>query len=542
MAVEAWMWWTRPNSGGRCMGRTPGHGRVAVLNEEACMATNKASAAKKTAPAKKTPPAKTPAPAKKASKASKQPAGQIRSWQDDPGSPDAALQPVQSAAPNLGSGSLPVSIDGMAPPAAPYSPGTPEFRYWAAAEALGRVTKLWSGLLPSGTRWVSTNGPSLPVALDDGEDFNAYYDRHGLHFFHGTSGGRLVFSGESPDVVCHETGHAVLDALQPQLWGAAFIEGAAFHESFGDMSALLSALQLQSVREAVLVETGGQLYRSSRLSRLAEQLGWAIRQFRPDVVDPDCLRNAVNSFFYQDPHHLPPSGPASALSSEPHSFSRVFTASFLESLAGIHQAQAQHDQAALAKAANDAAALLLDAIIACPVVPSYYSQIAAHMMSADATRFGGRYTPALKAAFVKHGILSLESANSVTASPAGSLPAKTLAAATEEMAVDPMIALPGERYGLSEVLLVSAPAEPKRFSVASAAPDTGPVEPPAQDRAARSFVEDLFRRGNVAVEERATVADQAIRPSHLTHSARRLPEGLTLVRELFDCGYRMHHR
>ncbi len=505
------------------------------------MATKRAPAAKK-APAEKAPAKK--APAKKASKATKkQAAKQIHSWQDDPGSPDAALQPVESAAPNLGTGTLPVSIDGMAPPAALYNPGTPQFRYWAAAEALGRVTKLWSGLLPSGVRWVRTNGPSLPVALDEGEDFNAYYDRHGLHFFHGTAAGRMVYSGESPDVVCHETGHAVLDALQPQLWGAAFIEGAAFHESFGDMSALLSALQLQSVREAVLTETSGQLYRSSRLSRLAEQLGWAIRQIRPDLVDADCLRNAVNSFFYQDPHTLPPSGPASALSSEPHSFSRVFTASFLEALAGIHQAQAQHDQAALAQAANDAGTLLLAAIAACPVVPSFYSQVAAHMISADATRFGGRYTPALKAAFVKHGILSLDSANTVAASPAGALPPQTLAAVSDEgLAPEPMIALPGERYGLSEELLVSAPAEPKRFSVAGAGPDLGPVEPVTQDRAARSFVEDLFRRGNVAVEQQATVTDQAIRPSHLTHSTRRLPGGLTLVRELFDCGYRLRHR
>jgi len=56
-------------------------------------------------------------------------------------------------------------------------------------------------------------------------------------------------SGESPDVVCHELGHALLDSFKPQLFDAASMEVAAFHESFGDMSALLSALQLPSVRE-----------------------------------------------------------------------------------------------------------------------------------------------------------------------------------------------------------------------------------------------------------------------------------------------------
>jgi hypothetical protein len=88
---------------------------------------------------------------------------------------------------------------------------------------------------------------------------------------------------------------------------------AAFHESFGDMSAILSQLQLPGFRKAVLTETGGVLYRSSWLSRLAEQLGWAIRFAFPDAVDSDCLRNAVNSFFYRDPIQLPPSGPANTL-------------------------------------------------------------------------------------------------------------------------------------------------------------------------------------------------------------------------------------
>ena len=100
------------------------------------------------------------------------------------------------------------------------------------------------------------------------------------------------------------------------------------------MSAILVALQLPTLRAAVLTETGGDLTRSSRLSRLAEQLGWAIRQFSPDAVERDCLRNAVNSFVYTNPEGLPSNAPAASLSSEPHSFSRVFTAAFFEAIAG----------------------------------------------------------------------------------------------------------------------------------------------------------------------------------------------------------------
>jgi len=471
------------------------------------------------------------APAKKATKAA---AGQIRSWEDDPGSPDSGVQPVQTKAPDLAKGRLPIAITGMGPAAGLYDPGTAQFRYWATAEAVGRAARMWASLLPAGVTWYPSNGRRLPIALDDGEDLNAYYDRHGLHFFHATSAGRVFYSGESPDVCCHELGHAVLDAIRPQLWGAAFIEGGAFHESFGDMSALLSALQLPSVRAAVLTETSGHLYRSSRLSRLAEQLGWAIRQIRPEVVEADCLRNAVNAFFYKDPSTLPPSGPASALSSEPHSFSRVFTAAFLEAMAGMHAAQKDHGPAGLLQASLDLGALLIDAVKASPVVPTYFSQIAAHMVEADANRFGGRYTQALKSGFVKHGILSLGSANAVVDSPSGGPPLRSkgivVGAGT---ATEPLLPLTGQRYGLREDLLVPALAETKRFSVVGSALDQGGVEPPSHDQAARDFVEDLFRRDKVDMEGSGDPA----RAGHHSHVVRRTADGLVLERTSVDCGF-----
>jgi len=468
-------------------------------------------------------------------KAAKRAVRQIRCWQDDPGAPESAIQPVQSRVPDLAKGRLPVAITDIGPPAGLYDVGTAEFRYWAAAEALHRGASMWGGLLPTGVTWYVSNGRRLPIALDDGEDLNAYYDRNGLHFFHATAGGRSVYTGESPDVCCHELGHAVLDGLRPQLWAASFIEAGAFHEAFGDMSSLLSGLQLASVRDAVLAETSGHLYRTSRISRMAEQLGWAIRQRRPDAVEPDCLRNAVNSLFYKEPSTLPPSGPASSLSSEPHSFSRVFTAAFLEALAGMHGLQADRGSAGLLQASLDIGALLVDAIRVSPLVPSYYSQIAAHLLEADATRFTGRYAKPLKNGFVKHGILSLASANAVAASPVGApAPARGLAGGRADTVA--MVPLPGRRYGLDEDLLVPAPAETKRFSVVGAGPDLGGAESPSHDQAARSFVEDLFRRDKVDLTE---PADPSL-TLHLSHAVRRTPEGLVLVRKSFDCGFGDH--
>lgn len=280
----------------------------------------------------------------------------VLAWEDDP---DSGAPALQVAVPNLTKKPFALKIVGLAPPAKVYDAGTAKFRYWTAADALARAATFWAGIVPSGTSWQP--GATLAVKLDNGSDLNAYYDRNSLSFFHAPIGTKTVYSGESPDILCHELGHAVLDAVRPQLWDATADEVAAFHESFGDMSAILSALQVQPFRIALLSETGGRLYRSSRLSRLAEQLGWAIRSRRPDLVDPDCLRNAVNSFFYRTSDTIPPDGPATILSSEPHSYSRVFTGGFFSALAGmLNTRSSKPKEADLAAVSRDAGHLLID--------------------------------------------------------------------------------------------------------------------------------------------------------------------------------------
>jgi hypothetical protein len=469
---------------------------------------------------------------------SRPPAGDdgILGWEDDPGSPDTPETPISERVPSPDTPPLPSKIHGRAPAPRTYQVGTSEFRYWAAADALRRVADFWGAVLPSGTRWHSTVGDQLEIALDEGEDFNAYYDRRGLHFFHGSVGNRIVYSGESPDVVCHEFGHAVLDAIRPQLWGVASPEPPAFHEAWGDMSGMLSALQLPSVRAGVLADTASKIDRSSRLSRLAEQLGWAIRQRRPDVVDRDCLRNAANTFFYRDPVTLPPSAPASALSSEPHSFSRVFSGAFLNVLAGMFDAQPTHDEAALQQVSLDAGRLLVLAGVGTPMTVAYYSQIAAHMIEADRTEFGGRYADALRAGFVRHGVLSLGDAAALPAEvppPPRGMAAEEAAAPSEPE----RIAIAGGPFGLEEHFLVEAASEPKRFAVAGAAPDVGSVPAAPHDRAAASFVEDLFRRQHIAVDPEVSVRAVPQPVARPTHELRREGESVVLSRLLFDCGH-----
>jgi hypothetical protein len=453
------------------------------------------------------------------------------------------LEPVTRPEPQLGVEPLAVSIGGPSVPPRTYVRHSHDFRYWTAAEALRRGAEYWSGIVPSGTTW--ERGSPLVANLEAGEELNAYYDREGLSFFHKRVGRYTIYSGESPDVVCHELGHAVLDALKPELFDTASVEVAAFHESFGDCSALLSALQLPTVRDGLLEETEGQLYKTSRVSRLAEQLATGIRRSRPDLVEPDCLRNAVNSFVYQVPEDLPHSAPSWMLSSEPHSFSRVFTAGFFEALAKMlaltGDAPTGDDLLAVAQ---DAGRLLVAGTVAASVVPDFYSQVAANMVQADDELFRRKYGDSLKSAFVRRGILSLDSLQLLGSSPQRRRRAGRPAGVAASMDVGgngplPMVSIRAARFGLGDqALAVVAPTGTKLLDVRGAAFMLGPVASPPAEEATKSFVEDLFKRGRVDIQEFGDAHTRLVHPGvRKTHEIASGKDGLLLVRRAFDCGF-----
>lgn len=416
---------------------------------------------------------------------------QILAWDDDPGSV-AKAKPSARPAVALGRLRMPIKIAGDAPKIGQYETDSAEFRHWVAADALARGVRLWQPLVPKTTTWQT--GKALPVQLDAGIDLNAYYSRGGygydagLSFFHDVIAGKAVYSGESPDIATHELGHAMLDAIRPELWDVASVEAAAFHESFGDISAVLSGLQLESLRDAVLRDTNRRVYRSSRVSRLAEQMGWAVRQLDPSSAEHDCLRNAVNSFFYRDPEELPPTAPSSLLSSEPHSFSRVFTAAFVEMLAGMFFVDGDLQDASI-----DAAQILVDAIRSAPIIPDYFRSIAAHCVKADETRFRKKYREVVTGAFVRRGILPLEA------------PARKLAARKVGRCV-----IRRQRFGLREPVVVMA----------------------SEEKSAEGFLEDLVCRGRIEMGD----ADAAIRQPYIrkTHILVRERGQLVLRRRMID--------
>jgi hypothetical protein len=469
--------------------------------------------------------------------------------------------------PNNAHSTLQFNVLGTSPAPQRYSPGTAEFRHWLAVEALSRGVNFWASLMPPGTTWSTFSHP-MQVNLVAGMDLNANYSRaFGLRFYQEMVRGIPVFSGESADVVCHELGHAIIDALRPQLFNAASLEADAAHEGASDVSAMLCALQLQQFRDRVLSETGGRLNVNSRLSRMAEQLGWAIRQNWPASVDQDSLRNSANSFFYRPPSQLPPSAPANQLSSESHSFGRVLSAAFLDALAGMYNALGAGGSPQLEQASQDLGQLFADGFRTCRIVSAFYSSLASAVILADRTRFGGRYQASLTSAFVRRGILSLPAIEAIGSSPTPRFVPIAMQTATLQGfatgATRPM--LEGDdsylRPGLQAPdlptravptplgirLMVHVPEDDDTLPARAASVVGGSLSPVDVRDDASAFVAHLVQQGrldmreaSVEMAQRGALASLSPQPSRrdsrITHMLTKHESGqLVLKRRHFDC-------
>lgn len=290
-----------------------------------------------------------------------------------------------------------------AAPAGTYAPHTPGFQYWQTLTALNSGLRNWKAITGSALpRWYG-NRQTLPVLTDNGDDLNAFYDRSSLQFFSHTYKGVTVNSSESVDIVTHEQGHGLLDAIRPDFFDVPFIEVGSLHEAFGDSMAILNAIADSASRQAMLAASPN-LSGNQFVESLAEQLGDAIRrEYGPQSVEAGALRHALNTFRWTDPTRLPASAPADKLCGEVHSFSRVFGGAFYDVIRNIYTAGPQ-TSAGLLRAARTAGKLLVAALRTVPAAPQIYAGVGQRMLQADVTLNGGANCPAIQAAFEAHGM------------------------------------------------------------------------------------------------------------------------------------------
>jgi hypothetical protein len=292
--------------------------------------------------------------------------------------------------------SLPNSI-----PESTFAPGTPEFLFWQCREGALAALDAWESVTGDFTSWQG-NRKRLPLLHDSGVDLNAFYDRRSFAFFHQAINGTTFFSGASTDVVAHEVGHGLLDAIRPDLWDAPFLETGAFHEAFGDCIAVLTALHDVQTRKKLLAVTKS-LKKKNFVESTAENLSKGIRLLLPthNAAEP---RHAFNKFQFQIPETLPLDGGPGELINEVHSFGMLFSGCFYDLIARIF-AGGPKNEAKLLAAARTAGSLLASGAAAAVITPRFFQSVGRAMVLADDQMNAGANRDHIRLAFQAHDIM-----------------------------------------------------------------------------------------------------------------------------------------
>ena len=326
-------------------------------------------------------------------------------------------------------------------------PGTLQFLFWQAREAAILAVRAYESSAGAHALWQG-NRRKIALRQDRGVDLNAYYDRLSFSFFHQTLGGKTYSSGASTDVVAHEVGHGLLDALRPDLFTANYFEVAAVHEAFGDCIAILTALADADTRDKLLA-LAPDLRKRNFVESTAEELSHAIGLLLPGH-NASAPRRAFNTFKYQLPSTLPSHGGPGALINEIHSFGMVFSACFWDLIANLFAAGAQKDSAALLASARLAGRILIAGSKYAPVAPRFMQSVGRTMTLADQVMHGGANREHIRDAFARHAILLGTNAMlAPTALLAGAAPtAGKLSAATRKDLARRLGGAPGARLAL----------------------------------------------------------------------------------------------
>ena len=151
--------------------------------------------------------------------------------------------------------------------------GSPQFRAAHLFGTVRLVLDIWEAQAGEAVQWWHPDAPPrlelIPVVQWRNAQSGPGFLETGL--WPGFDG-----AGAQPfclnfDVVAHEVGHAILFGLLgvPPA-GRLDAQFLAFHECFGDITALLGALHFASVRRRLLQQTAGDLYAPNLVNRLAE--------------------------------------------------------------------------------------------------------------------------------------------------------------------------------------------------------------------------------------------------------------------------------
>ncbi len=311
-----------------------------------------------------------------------------------------------------------------------YTPTQPQFDQVNSFVVVYKTLDMHQGYLGRRIDW-AFGEDQITVNPHAGEGANAYYARWAgsVNFLYFKSKGlnKTVQTAQSADVISHELGHAVLDGVKPNYLFSWDSENKAFHEAYADCSAMLYNMSKEENIKGIAKETGGDLRKWNRLSMLAEEFGAAIRLSNDDPSDDNktYLRNAINNFTYKPASELPSSGPRDVLTSEPHSYSRVFSGAFYDCIESVYkkylkelppipppersnQEPKPDIEGALRKARDVMGPVLDKALDLMPNSQASFKDMAISMIRTDEKIFQGKHKKELIDVFLKRKILKPE--------------------------------------------------------------------------------------------------------------------------------------
>jgi hypothetical protein len=253
--------------------------------------------------------------------------------------------------------------------------------------------------------------PRITVDPHSSDGANAFYNEQDrLLGFHSLDmNGEVISSAQSADIISHETAHAILDGLR-DLYNESFGLGpTAFHEAFGDISAMLVALHDDSLISRVLDWTGGDLRLDNFVTTVGEQLTERLRTMPQVNTHTIYLRNALNklSNLAFDQLTYAPADPEFVLARESHNFSRLFSGAFYDIVVGIYELLKQevNPRIAIHRARDMMGYLLVAAIELGPVGEFDFSDMARACLAAENMLHDGKYASILMDVFNQRGIL-----------------------------------------------------------------------------------------------------------------------------------------
>ncbi len=302
-----------------------------------------------------------------------------------------------------------------------YWTDTPQFNqvnaFYHATITLRMCEKFANRAIPWAFR-----SPHLNIDPHVGDGMNAYYNEkeRQLGFYSFKFGDEnIVNTAQSADVVSHETAHAVLDGVR-DLYNQSFGMGPlAFHESFGDIVAVLVALHDDSLVWRLLEWTDGNLRKANFVSEVAEHVIEMLRETEhiEEINERTVyLRNAFNMFEYIpfDDLEYMPATPSHELGRESHNYSRLFTGAFYDILVEIYEHVRHREDVkpriAVHKARDIAGHLLMYAIELGPVGELVFSDMARAFLTADELLNEGEHLNLMISVFAERKILSVDAA------------------------------------------------------------------------------------------------------------------------------------